>query len=77
MDEILDIETCTSVPSSADAQEIVTLQHQIDLLQKRVSELEQQRVSLISTQTLNAQMCQVLHPEHCIFHGPNTVDRSL
>ena len=69
-------ETSISVTSTSDnsSEQIAILQHQIHLLQKKVSELAQQQVSLISTQTLDTQMSQLLHPHHCIFHGPNTVD---
>ena len=69
-------ETSTSVARTSDdsSEQIAILQHQIYLLQKRVSKLEQQEVSLISTEKLDAQMSQLLHPSHCIFHCPNTVD---
>ena len=69
-------ENSTSVAHTSDdsSEQIAILQHQIHLLQKRVSELEQQQVSLISTEKLDTQMSQLLHPSHCIFHGPNTVD---
>ena len=77
MDRICDEgETSTSVisTSGSSSEQIASLQHQIDLLQKKVSDLRQQHVSLISTRTLDTQMSQLLHPHHCIFHGPNTVD---
>lgn len=78
MDRICDEgETSTSVASTLDdsSEQIALLQHQIHLLQKQVSELEQQQVSLISTEKLDTQMSQqLLHPRHCIFYGPNIVD---
>ena len=54
--------------------EISVCDQEFNRLQRRVAELENIKRTQVSLSTLQSQMSVVMHPNHQVNHGPNTVE---